>query len=1123
MTEPVRLDRGNPVRRTLVALAAAAALTASAGFSARAADQSLAKVTAIQNTVETRAAAATSWSPSHVGASLGAGERIRTGAASRAAILYADQTLQRINEKTEIEITAPANGQSGILKVLSGQSYFTTRTPKDFGRVETQTVTAAIKGTEFAVSVAADGTTVVTMFEGVVEASNEFGKVTVTSGEEAVAEPGKAPRRRIAVRPEDAVAWSLYFPPVLGGSDAARLKAMGPEGARLAQAASDLATGQVDAAKGRIDAALAANPKNPVALALSSVVALTTDRRDEARKAADEAVAADPSSPAALLARSFVAQADFDLERARDLAEKAASLDPHNAEALARAAELRLAMGDYGGARKAAEEAVNRSPEDARALSVLGFVDLATYRTADAARFFDRAVEADSGFPLAHAGRGIAQIRLGHVADGRQELQTAATLDPAESLYRSYLGKAYYEEKRSKEAGKELGAAKRLDPKDPTPWLYSAILLQNENRPIEALEDLNGAIDRNDNRAVYRSRLLLDQDRAVRSADLARIYGDLGFESLGLVEARVSADRDQANYSSHLFLAENYRTLPNYATAFLSETLQARIYQPVGVNSARPDAPGGTVGFNEYTALFDRPRARGFVSGTYGYTDTNLSEYFPGCGAACENLFQISDSRNWSGDGTATYNTDRFAGQLRIQKASDDGFRQNNDQDTTVYSLFLEGAASARDTVQFNAIVANRKTGDLPLRQIPLLIAPERFDTDEQNYAVAWHRRFSPAMDLAVSAIWNDTKQKATGLYNPVTAEAKLTGPQLEAQLVRHQGRVDWIFGAGAFDGTFETATLKGDEQYGNLYAYGKLSGLGPVVLVGGLSVESAKTPVGLLAPRDSYIGLTDVTYQKAQPSPKVGMTATFKTGTTLRAAVFSRLASGIGRLQTLEPTQVSGFNQFYEDTGGTRSWNYGIGVDQKLLKKVFVGASWLKRNVDVPEADCPTPDPFSGCAFQPGSVLMHKHSYDDLAEAYVDGLIGKRVAATATYNLDQRSFDTTRISPLGFFQDYIKTQRYRGQVRTFLPCGFYASVAGNYYHQSVDQFDDLTSPVRRVERARFWTMDAAVGYRLPKRLGSISLEGTNLTDREFDFYDQALQENVIPARRVVLRADFAF
>lgn len=104
-----------------------------------------------------------------------------------------------------------------------------------------------------------------------------------------------------------------------------------------------------------------------------------------------------------------------------------------------------------------------------------------------------------------------------------------------------------------------------------------------------------------------------------------------------------------------------------------------------------------------------------------------------------------------------------------------------------------------------------------------------------------------------------------------------------------------------------------------------------------------------------------------------------------------------------------------------------------------------------------------------------------------------------------------------------MRTNRYRPQVRVFLPVGFYALVAGTYRAQRVQQFDNLAAPVPTLETARFWTLDAAIGWRLPRRLGSVSLEGTNLTDKEFPFYEQSLQEQVIPARRVALRADFEF
>ena len=1104
-----RTGRGDVRTRALGALVA---FLASATFSVHAADGGLAKVTAIQNTVETKDANAASWKSATEGQSLAAQDRIRTGPASRASILYSDQTLHRLNEKSEVEILPPAGGAGGIVKILSGQSYFTTRTPKDFGRVQTPTVTAAIKGTEFAVSVGGDGGTVITMIEGTVEAANEFGRVTVTRGEEAVTTPGKAPQRRIAVRPRDAVAWSLYYPPVLGGQDRGQ--------GQLDHAATSLAAGQVDEARRILDEVLAADPKNAGALALSSVTALAANRKDEARALADQAVAANGSSPAALLARSFVAQADFDLDRARALAEKAAALDEGNAEALSRAAELQLATGNYAGARTSAEAAVSRQPGNARALAVLGFVELAAYHTEGAASWFDRAVQADPGLPLAHAGRGIAKIRQGRLTMGREELQTAAMLDPGESLYRSYLGKAYYEEKRSKEAGKELAAAKDLDPNDPTPWLYSAILLQNDNRPVEALRDLDGAIERNDNRAVYRSRLLLDEDRAVRGTDLARIYSDLGFEALGNVSARRSADQDQANFSSHLFLAGNYRRLPGFASSFLSETLQARIYQPIGANAARPDASGGTIGFNEYTQLFDRPRGRGFVSASYGQTDTEL--------ANTPTSDMLDSSRLWSGSLTGTYNGDKVAASLGFRKLRDDGFRRNQGQDVGVTTGFVEFAPTESDTLQLNVIYGTQTYGDLPLRELPTVVFEGTIDTKEQNVGIGWHHRQSPTLDIAASGIWNDTRQTVT-VSGTQAGESHLKGPQGEGQFVYRQNRVTWIGGGGGFAGTFdEGAAGSGPEEFANLYGYGKVRALGPVEITAGLAFETVKTPVGLLPPRDSRILPTDADFSHYQLSPKFGLTASLKTGTTLRAAAFSRLASPIGRLQTLEPTQVAGFNQFYEDVGGTRSKNYGVGLDQKFGSVLFFGASFLKRDLDIPEASCTNPiPPYRGCALQPGTEVFGRTSRDHLLSVYVDALVGKRVARSLAWDLDDRTFDTTRVRtpPAVGFENRIDTQRVKPQVRVFLPIGFFASVAASYYDQHVDGYDDLSDPVGSagVERSSFWLSSATLGWRLPRRIGSIALEGTNLADKQFRFYAQALQENVIPARRVVLRADFTF
>ena len=116
---------------------------------------------------------------------------------------------------------------------------------------------------------------------------------------------------------------------------------------------------------------------------------------------------------------------------------------------------------------------------------------------------------------------GSRRIRKGEDELGRQDLQTAAALEPNRSIFHSYLGKAFSNVGTSDKAKLELDRAKQLDPNDPTPWLYSAIENRQNNRVNEGVRDLEKSQDLNDNRRIYRSRFLLEQDRAVRSANLA--------------------------------------------------------------------------------------------------------------------------------------------------------------------------------------------------------------------------------------------------------------------------------------------------------------------------------------------------------------------------------------------------------------------------------------------------------------------------------------------------------------------------------------------------------------------------------------------------------------------------
>ena len=126
----------------------------------------------------------------------------------------------------------------------------------------------------------------------------------------------------------------------------------------------------------------------------------------------------------------------------------------------------------------------------------------------------------------------------------------AATLEPNRAILNSYLGKAFSAVGNIKSANMDLKRAKELDPKDPTPYLYSAIEDKQENRYNEAVRNLEQSLNLNDNRSVYRSRFLLDQDKAVSGTNLAAIYLNENMIDQSVREAIESVNSDYASASA---------------------------------------------------------------------------------------------------------------------------------------------------------------------------------------------------------------------------------------------------------------------------------------------------------------------------------------------------------------------------------------------------------------------------------------------------------------------------------------------------------------------------------------------------------------------------------------------
>ena len=157
-----------------------------------------------------------SWAPATVGQALAVNDRLRTGEDSRAAVRMTDLSVLRMDELTTITIGPPATaGDKPSLNVKEGTTYFFSREKSREIRVETPAANGAIRGTEFVVTVAANGSTTMTMLDGEVELSNAQGSLLVSTGEQAKVDVGGAPRKTAVLEAINSVQWCLYYPGVL--------------------------------------------------------------------------------------------------------------------------------------------------------------------------------------------------------------------------------------------------------------------------------------------------------------------------------------------------------------------------------------------------------------------------------------------------------------------------------------------------------------------------------------------------------------------------------------------------------------------------------------------------------------------------------------------------------------------------------------------------------------------------------------------------------------------------------------------------------------------------------------------------------------------------------------------
>jgi Tfp pilus assembly protein PilF len=1046
-------------------------------------DEWVAKVVSVQGVVQARKAGEAEWVPVNFNDTYCPGDIIRVLELSRAAVVLPNDATLRLDQNTTITFVGPEKEQPLLLKLLSGAAHFLSRIPRTL-KVATPFVNGAVEGTEFMVRVEREQT-FLSVFKGKVAASNESGSLLLESGQSAVAERGKAPVMRIVVRPRDAVQWALYYPPVVYFPEGVREDRDDPR--FLAYNASQLlAVGRVDVAGAEIGRALRLDPNYSDALALQAIIAVVQNERDKAFSAAQQAVKADPNSATALIALSYAQQARFDLEGARASLEKAVQLDPENALAWARLAELQASFGYLTQSVESAEKAVALDPNVSRTQTVLGFANLTKVRTQQAKEAFEKAIKLDQADPLPRLGLGLAKIRRGDLEDGRAEIEIGASLDPNNSLIRSYLGKAYFEEKRTDLDGPEFKIAKELDPKDPTPFFYDAIRKQTINRPVEALRDIEKSIELNDNRAVFRSKLKLDSDEAARSASLARIYSDLGFQELALVEGWKAVNTDPTNHSAHRFLADSYSARPRHEIARVSELLQSQLLQPTNITPIQPrltesnlfliSAGGpGSLSFNEFNPIFSRNGATAQFSVLAGENDTIGGEFV---------LAAIQNRLSWS---------------LGYTLFETDGWRENGDQDDKIANAFLQYELSYKTSIQAEYRYRETERGDTQLRFFEDDFLPD-LDQREENQLIrlGFRHAFSPGSNLLGNFAFQHVEfdredDPVPGIVN-LDTDSDADDYSGELSYLLRSNYINLVTGAGYFDidaksditttitppfppiTIVNTIRLDGDVEHANAYLYSYIDLPMDLTLTVGGSYDDFEADSEDRKDRDQF-------------NLKFGITWNPFSGTTLRGAAFRVLTRTLITDQTLEPTQVAGFNQFYDDAAATDSWLYGGAIDQKFTQSIYGGAEYTFRDSSVPFNDVSGP-----------TAKLNTVDWDEKKfRSYLFWTPHDWVALRAEYLWERFERD----EDFGAGVKTVETHYVPLGINFFHPIGLSAGLTGTYVDQQ-GSFNRLNAPPGTFENGddNFWLMDAAIKYRFPKRYGFFTVGVRNLTDEDFEYWD---------------------
>ncbi len=1131
------------------------------------------RIVEIQGKVQVLARNTADWRVAQTNQWLHAFDRLRTGPDSRVALRWSGQSVMSFGASTEVEVLEPhETGADNGLHLLKGITSFFHRDRPGRIRVITRGAIAGVEGTEFVLAVNETERSTVSVIDGKVSFGNEHSTLVLTNGEQATAAVGQEPVRGTGFIANNLLQWALYYPVVLDPADLnfsndeqktfsdslieyrrgdvlqalANFPSQPPasDSASIYHAALLLGVGQVEKAQVDLASLQGADAR---AVSLRTLVAAV---KRQAPPASGET-----KLTSELLARSYYEQSraipDVSLKAALDLAKRAAQQSPESGFAWARVAELEFSFGRTDKALEALNKSFEFTPRNPEALSLKGFILAGQNKPCEAIDWFDRAIAVDGAMANAWLGRGLCKIQMNDIKAGKDDLLVAAALEPQRAELRSYLGKAYATVNDYPRAEKELRLAKKLDPNDPTAWLYSALVKRNKNEINDAIRDLETSQALNNNLSVYRSQLLLDQDQAVRSANLASIYRDAGMNDVAYREASRSVNYDYGNYSAHLFLANSYAELIDpdtlarrYETPKRIEYLLANLLSPASAGTLTPE-----LAENQNSRFFEQNRL-GVTSDT-----TYLSR-----GAWIQRGEQYGISEKFSYNVGADYLSDR-------------GQQSNQQNEQRILYLTLKEQITPKDSLFGQVVDADIGTGNLfqyytypknPLRY-------QTFETQHPTAYLGYHHEWSPGVHtLFLASRTDDDFGLLSGGINsylrifpddpsgkptlvsadnislfPVIFTNRLTLYSGELQQIWQTAEHNTVLGCRVQHGEQET---KNFEQYPSmlasafvipvadqdihthfdrlsLYAYHNWNVLECLQLDGGLAYDVMKFPEAVQGSP-----LLSIERSIERFSPKAGLIWTPLKLTTVRFAYTTSVAgSQLDQSLQIEPSQVAGFPQAFRsiipesvasESAGATFETFNLSLEQKLPTGTYLAIYGTILNSNVRKLVNTYDYLIDEFDFARPSGMRDKVDYtEDSLQFTANQLVGTLWSFGAQYRVSDATFQENFYqmpdhTTFGNFQPRHRNEAVLHQVRLSSnfnhPSGFFALAEGIWNSQNNEGY------VPDLPGDDFWQMNIFGGYRFLHRRAEVTLALLNVADQDYHLNPLNLHEE-FPHRRTLM------